>query len=311
MDACPACGRPVAVPRPRCLYCGAALSPRSVASAAARAERARPGPAADSGAAEGGGPRALIVLDLRGSDRGAVADALGLSPFDAERRVRQGGCQLHRIAPAAEARAEAARLRAHGIRAEVIAEAGVREAARPVLVLGGRMDGEVLAMRTDEGPAAVEARELLLVVRGPIVREYMAELPGRNRPRSVPLEGGHRIHLHRRASPRPLELDPGSFEFGGPGEGGPASSLVRLAGWIAGLGGGVAVDEGFRLLSPALAPSAGEAKGVLSAVDALRAPTGRKRRGRGERVVLDNLAQFRFYSAWRGLAERGLAAPPG
>jgi hypothetical protein len=49
--------------------------------------------------------------------------------------------------------------------------------------------------------------------------------------------------------------------------------------------------------------------GPVSAVGALRArrPAG----GDGsERVVLDNVAQFRFYSAWRGALERAFGAPP-
>jgi hypothetical protein len=58
------------------------------------------------------------------------------------------------------------------------------------------------------------------------------------------------------------------------------------------------VDDEFRRLPPALAPAA-PSGGALGMVETLRAP-----RASDAPLVLDNLAQFRFYSAWRGLVER-------
>jgi hypothetical protein len=67
------------------------------------------------------------------------------------------------------------------------------------------------------------------------------------------------------------------------------------------------VDDGFRWLPPALAPAAPGAHGGTR--PGLPAPTGRG--AREGALVLDNLAQFRFYSAWRAAVERLRRAPPG
>jgi len=58
------------------------------------------------------------------------------------------------------------------------------------------------------------------------------------------------------------------------------------------------VDDQFRLVPPALAV----AERTSSAADVLQA-----RRPESATAILDNVAQFRFYSAWRGLVERSRA----
>jgi len=248
-----------------------------------------------------------VILDLAAATTDTVGAALGLSRFESDQRVRRGGFQLHRIAALADARTEADRLTALGLRTAVVPEAEARAAARPVIVLGGQMESSGLALRTEEGKVGIEPSDLLLVVRGAITREYMAEPMARHRRRDVSLESSQRIHLHRRAVPRPLELDPGSFEFGG---GGVDSSMRRLSEWVAALGEHTTVDEGFRRLTPALAPAETEARGALSATEALRKSDDGRKQKQGPRVVLDNVGQFRFYSAWRGAVERRRAAPP-
>jgi hypothetical protein len=64
---------------------------------------------------------------------------------------------------------------------------------------------------------------------------------------------------------------------------------------------GSLADDGFRRLPPALAPTTEEPDAGLAG-----AARPRPRRGRDALapVILDNLAQFRFYSAWRGAIER-------
>ena len=61
------------------------------------------------------------------------------------------------------------------------------------------------------------------------------------------------------------------------------------------------VDDGFRRISPALAPAAPAAGAAARLEDALRTSAARPP------AILDNLAQFRFYSAWRGAVERRCA----
>lgn len=291
MGSCPACARPAAAGRPHCLYCGAPLP-----AAAAAAPEAVAAPAA----AEPEG-RDRVVCDATGVEAAALGAALGIGAYEAGQLVRRGGWQELRALPAAEAQALAARLRAVGARAEVVPEAESRRAARPQAVQGGGFEAGTLALDTPAGPLALAPADLLLIVRGPIAREYQAqEAPGWRALRQVRVHSpqpGSRIHLHRRADPVPLELDPAEFAFRAP----RASAQLELAAWCDALArDGVAVDDAFRKLPVALAFVAAreeEARGVR--------PGAPRREKEGDRL-LDNLVQFRAYSAWRGALERQL-----
>lgn len=276
--------------RATCLYCGA---PFPEAAALVPVKAAEPPPLAPAS------DRALLVLDLRGAAENAVAAALSLSPYDARQRVSGGGYQLHRALPQDAADAEADRLRTLGLTVHVIAPSEVAARRRPIAVRGGDVrDG--LVLRTDEGDVRVRAGAVLLIVRGPITREYQTSANVK-RVRTATLEGGHRIHLHRTGDTRPLEIDPLAFDFGDavlPS----LSSLLTVLGWLDEAAGGAPVDDGFRRLAPALAPEQAQAHGRLGAADALRAP--RRHTGQDGPVVLDNVEQFRGYSAWRAAVER-------
>jgi hypothetical protein len=294
--SCPSCGRPLALARPQCLYCGAALPGPLVQEAARQAAEAAapPSPAAD--AVPEGSPRALLVVDLEGADAAALAEALAISSFEATQRVRRGGWQLHRIAPADEADRDAGRLARGGLRALALPEGEVRAAARPVSAAGGSWTGNDLTVRTEGGLVPVGAGSLLLVVRGPVAREYL--FPARvRRVRTATLDQGYRFHLHRKDDPRPLELDPAAFDFGMPSLAG--SSLLLLASWIEKAAAGVPVDDRFRREAPVLAPAAPEATAIAAALGGAG-----DRRKEDEAQVLDNLEQLRFYSAWRACVLR-------
>jgi hypothetical protein len=292
--ACPSCGRPLALARPACLYCGAAL-PAAVVQEAARLAQAAQA-AAPMEPALAGPPRSLLVVDLAGADVQAVAGALAVSAFEAAQRARRPGWQLHRIVAAEDAAGEAERMGRAGIRVRVLPETEVRAASRPLPVVGGSLADDGLHLRAGAGPpVTARAQDLLLVVRGPITREYLPAARFR-RVRTATLEPGHRFHLHRRDDPRPLELDPASFDFG------PTlaeSSLLLLSSWIETAAAGVPVDDGFRREAPALAPAAPAADGVAAALG-----SAGQRRGQDEPQVLDNLEQFRFYSAWHACVLR-------
>ena len=286
--SCPSCGRPVALARPRCLYCGGALPAAVVEEAARQAEAAA---AAASPPAATGPARSLLVVDYEGADATALAAALGLSPFEAAQRVRRGGWQLQRIVADEEAAREADRLGRSGARALVLPEPEVRAAARALVVSGGSWDNQGLALRTEGGPLRPAPGSVMLVVRGPIAREYATPASVR-RVRIATLEPGYRFHLHRTDDPRPLELDPADFDFGLPSL--TESSLLLLSAWVDKLAAGAPVDDRFRREPPALAPAAPETAGIAAA---LGRPA--ERRKEDEAQVLDNLEQFRFYSAWR------------
>jgi hypothetical protein len=61
------------------------------------------------------------------------------------------------------------------------------------------------------------------------------------------------------------------------------------------------VDDGFRLLPPALGEAAEEAGSLATFRGARGAGLAP---GREAAIVLDNVAQFRFYSGWRAAIER-------
>ena len=297
---CPRCARPVAAAQARCVYCGAELPEDAVAAAAAsraalEAEWAASGPAATPAApATPSGPaRVLLVLEVDGADPALLARALGGSPFEAAQRVRRGGPDLHRILPEPQARAEAARLRAAGVPVLEIAEEEVRGTPPAVATRGGP-EAEALALETDDGPLRLTAADVILIVRGSIAREYPVSAEVR-RVRLATLEPGYRVHLHRRTPSRPVEIDPADFEFAGPAAGG---AQLQIASWLDRLFPGVPRDDSFRLVIPALAPAAPPAGGPAATTAALGRP------GRERRAVLDNVAQFRFHSAWRAAAFR-------
>ena len=293
---CPSCRRPVAVARPQCLYCGAALPVAAVE--AAKASAAEVAHAAAAPAARG--DRVLIVVDVTGAETRTVSRALGLSSYEASQRVRRGGLQLLRLADAETAAKEAERLGRDGLHVARLDERAVLDASRPVLAMGGRRDDAGLDLATAAGRVRIEPGDLVLVVKGPITRENQTRDLKKALAMAVP-ERGYRFHLHRLSDPRPVELDPDAFELPAAT---PQSSLLVLTEWVSAVAQGVPVDNAFRLAPPALAPAQGDEGGGLKAAAALR----RKAAGSGKpdeaRVVLDNLAQFRFYSAWRGSLER-------
>jgi hypothetical protein len=238
-------------------------------------------------------PRVLVLLRVDGAEPAALARALGVVAAEAAQRVRRGGWQMLRIAEAAAAETEAQALRGAGLHVALVAEADVRAASQPALALGGELSAGRLALRTSEGPLAVAAGDLRLIVQGPITREYQTSQVVK-RSRTATLEAGYRYRLHRRGEARPVELDPGAFDFGAASAG--RSALLQLSAWMQEIGAGVEVDDAFRRLPPELGVSQPATRGALAAADALGV-----RGGRGETtLVLDNLRQFRFYSAWRG-----------
>jgi hypothetical protein len=240
----------------------------------------------------------LLVVEVTGATADALSALLGLPAFEAGLRARAGGVHLHRAGAEEEVAAEALRLKAAGLTALTLPDVEARVA--PVVATGGEADDSGLWLRTTEGSVAVASADVRLVVLGPIQREYQAREIERKKPRTATLEAGYRFHLHCRRDLRPVELDPASFTFGtrGPLAG---SSLLEMKSWIAALGD-VPVDDAFRRQPVALSPAAAEDHAASS----LRRTGAGLLRARSSVPILDNLAQFRFWSGWRAAAFRRL-----
>src|SRR5262245_7318257 len=159
---CPRCARPAATTAPRCLYCGAPL-PAAAAGPPEAAEPAASGPH---------GSRALLVVDLASTDATTLAAALAMPAFEAAQLTRRGGFHLHRAGDEPALHAEEARLRGKGLAATLVPEAEARLA--PVVALRGRFTTGVLTVRHARGELSLAAPDVLMVVHGPIAREYQA-----------------------------------------------------------------------------------------------------------------------------------------
>jgi len=292
---CPSCGRPIALTRPSCLYCGRSL-PEQVVPAPIEPAESPPAQALLPGVGEG---KALLVAQLDGTTPKSLASALERTSLEAEQLVRRGGWNLLGVLPEDAAGLRRDRLSRAGVRCLVLEQAEVRHAIEPWLAIGAHFDGR-LRLRGDGASRIVAPGDLRLVVAGAIRREYQARETKPRSFRSATLEQGYRFHLHRRDDPAPIELDPAGLEFDEESRA-TESSLLRIDRWVSTLIGAGPRDDRFRFLPPALAPAAPAPEmGALSAV-------GRLRRGPSEdAVILDNLAQFRFYSAWRACVQRRL-----
>jgi hypothetical protein len=303
MESCPVCHRPLAVARATCVYCGAPLEPGPGPAGPSEAAPppadvgALPAPAAEPVA------RSLVVIEAEGASPGTLANALALPAYEAALLVRRGGFHLHRVLEAAAAAKEARRLATFGARVFVVPEAEAR--VRPRRALGGERAEGVLTLRTEEEVVGLRRGDLLLVVQGPITREYQPEAR-RRRVDTARLDEGYRVHLHPQgAAGRPAEIDAATFEFGPALKG---SARIELDLWVEEILGGAPCDDGFRRLPPALGPSEPEPRGAVAAAGTLGLAARRDGRREGT-VVLDNVAQFRFYSGWRAAIQRRLTRP--
>jgi hypothetical protein len=296
MPSCPACGRSVALARADCLYCGAPLAAAAVAPA-------EPAPSAAPQAA----PRVLVLLDLAGSEPSTLAGALGVSRYEATLLARRGGLHLVRAVAPGDAEAEAERLKARGAEPWLVPEAEVR--AAPLLCLAGERRGsDELLLRTTQGPVTLARGDALLIVQGAITREYQTPAEPRRIATARP-EEGYRVQVHRRADTRALEIDALNFELGFAVSG---SARLEIDAWLDAVAGDAPRDSGFARLGAVLGPTAPEPGGALAAAGTLAAASSG---GAGESrpVVLDNLAQFRFYSGCLAAVYRRRTArsPPG
>jgi hypothetical protein len=241
--------------------------------------------------------RLLLVVDLGGLSPDDIARTLLLPAFEAGLRARQGGLHLHLAGEASEVDAEATRLEAEGLRVLRIPESEVR--TPPLLATGGECSGARFRLRSGGRPFEVLGEDVMLVVEGPIQREYQSRPVERNKMATATLETSHRFHLHLRSESRPVELDPANFAFGPRGTV-AGSSLLEMKAWIAALASHAPVDDGFRRLPPALSLAAPDEGAAVS----LRGIGSGLARAKDARAILDNVAQFRFYSGWRAAVER-------
>lgn len=301
---CAACARPVAMARETCIYCGAALSRSAVDQAAEAARRVIESKnpthleAAASGRSRDTSNRRYVVIDTNASPASTIALACSVSLWEARQWQIAARYRLVKVSSEPSDGPMETRLREEGLHVFAVPEAAVAPARHPLHVesMDTSMPSVECTLRDDPESAAwrrdLPLEHLALIVSGPIRREKVKELGSLKKIPDRSLDDVLIVHLHFRDESRPWELDPRRTAFESEG---PASAHMRTLELVRRLSQTAPLDEAFRNVVPALGhgtDSPGDLAGLRS--------TAKTRSKDPDRIVLDNLAQFREYSAWRG-----------
>lgn len=310
---CPACARPIATARPKCLYCGAPLSEETIQSATLAAERVQRGQGLSNleAAAKGIGvhsARRYVVVDTAAVASEVLADACSVSVWEARQWQAASRFRLVKVSSEPPDGPLESGLRAKGLTPLIVPEEKVLRSRNPVLLesidaaasppqCSSRDAPESPLTRTD-----LKEQDLLLIVSASIKREKVKTQDTRV-PTEKRLDDALLVHLHLRGADRPFEIDPLRTTYEGTGV---ASAYIRTLELARRLSSLAPHDESFRNVVPALSPGLDPS----SELKALASST-RKKAKEPKIVILDNVAQFREYSAWRGGVEAVLRDLPG
>lgn len=305
---CPACSRPVAMARGNCMYCGAPLPQEILDAAAGAAERvlqsrslagletAAKGPDADQV------PKRYVVIDTSITSPDIIASACSVSIWEARQWQANSRYRLLKISQeAGEDRLES-NLRGMGLEALVVSGETVARARNPIPIESIDVNAQPTTCLVRENPEALPSRRemreraIALIVSGPIKREKQRPQTSKVRLDSR-LEDAWLVHIHLHAETRPWELDPRRTAFEGPGL---ASAHMQTVELVRRLKASVAVDETFRNVVPALSPGVDP----MDDLPRMKNEPGKPQDKQEKAVILDNVAQFREYSAWRAAIER-------
>jgi hypothetical protein len=305
--------------RANCVYCGAALPEGTQEAAAAAAQkvlqtRNMASLEAVARATEGREPpkRRYVVIDTAATPLQTIAEACGVSAWDARQWQAASRYRLVKIGTEPADGPLEAGLRAKGLRVFGVPEETILRSRNPIPVESIDPSVSPAACTVREDPEAAPARKVLLepdlalILSATIRREKVRDQTTKRAPSDTRLEDGWLVHFHFRGGSRPWEIDPRKTTYEGAGL---ASAYMRTLELVRRLSTFVPHDDGFKNVVPALSQSADPSSGV----EAL-APSAPSSKGKEPRVViLDNVAQFREYSAWRGAVERaggdGAGAP--
>lgn len=304
---CPSCARPVATTAATCLYCGAVLPADLRARAQENADRIRraetlPALSASALAPATDPARRYFVLDVADAAEATLTDAFAISVWEA--RQWRAGPRYRLIRVSTE---DGANEDPPGLRIHVLEEGAVIRARNPLPVVAIDDSAEAVVCRTrpdPEGPLVsreIPSGAILLIVSAPIRRERTPDAVLLKRPASARLEDGLLVHLHVEGEPRPFEIDARRTAFEGDG---PPSAFMRTLALLRRLSEAAPLDDSFRLVVPALAPSPDTDRDL----EGLR-KAGHKPAKEPRKPAHDNSSQFRAYSAWRGVLARHLSPP--
>lgn len=311
---CPACARPIAMARANCVYCGAALSAAALEEAAQAAQRILQTRSLASLEAVATGtprdplPRRYVVIDTTASAVEVIAEACGVSGWEARQWQAASRYRLVRVSTEPADGPLESGLRARGLRVLIVPDEIVARSRNPIPLesIDPFADPAQCTIREDpEAPPqrrALREQDLALIVSASIKRERVKEAASRRAPADTRLEDAWLVHLHLRGEARPWEIDPLRTAYEGAGL---ASAHIRTLDLVRRLQACAPHDEAFKNVVPALSPGADP----LSGLESFASSTNKNKGKEPKVVVLDNVAQFREYSAWRGAIE--IAQPDG
>lgn len=303
---CPACARPIALARSQCAYCGASLPAETQAQAAAFAQRVRQQKSlaglevAARGVRRDQGRRNYVVLDTATASVENIAEACGVAPWQARQWQAASRYRLVKVSSGPDDPG-VLELREHGLSPILVPEEEVARARHPMAVDSIDLSSTPsrCAVREDSETEptwrTLDEKELGLVISAPIRRERIQDQAATRNRAPGRIEDAWLVHLYIKGDARPWEIDPMRTGFEGSGV---ASAHMSTLDLVRRLSATAPFDDGFKNVVPALSPA-------LDPPENLASPKSSSRRtGPASKVLfMDNVTQFREYSAWRGAVE--------
>lgn len=312
---CPACARPIAMARASCVYCGAALSAEALEEAAHAARRILQTKSLANLEAVAQGPprdqpkRRYVVIDTGAGAVETIALACGVSAWEARQWQAASRYRLVRVSTEPADGPLESGLRAKGLRVFIVPDEAVARLRNPISLESidpSTVPSQCTVREDPEAPPsrrALREQDLALIVSAFIKRERVKQEAPRRAPADTRLEDAWLVHLHLRGEARPFEIDPLKTVYEGAGL---ASAHMLTLELVRRLQAFAPHDDAFKNVVPALSPGADPASGL----EGLASTAPRKKGKEPKVVVLDNVAQFREYSAWRGAVEITQHAEP-
>jgi hypothetical protein len=299
--------------RAKCAYCGAALPSETLAEAAQSAQKILQSKtlagleAAATVLGNDAQPRRYVIVDTTAASVELMAEACAVSVWEARQWQAGSRYRLFRISTEPADGPLESGLKGKGLTPLVVPDETIARARNPIPLesIDAISSPAQCTLREDPeaAPSRRELREenLILIVSASIKRQRMKEESTPRVRAETRLEDAWLIHLHLQGESRPWEIDPRRTAYEGPG---PASAFMRTLELVRRLSASAPHDEGFRNVVPALSPGVDPRRDL----DGL-GPPSKKKSKEPKVVVLDNVAQFREYSAWRGAVEAAQRRP--
>lgn len=299
--------------RTNCVYCGATLGAEVLEAAALAAQRVLQTKSLTDleAAAQGLGrdqpQRRYLVIDTRTASLESLAEACSVSVWEARQWQAASRYRLVKVSTEPADGPWESGLRGKGLDLFAVSEERVARSRNPILLESidpASIPAQCTLRDQPEGPLSrreLPERDIALIVSASIKRERVKDQASLRTRAATRLEDAWLIHVHLRGEARPWEIDPRRTGYEGAVL---ASAHMRTLELVRRLSAIAPHDEGFKNIVPALS------LGVEppSELDSLKAT--RRSEGKGPKaVILDNVAQFREYSAWRGAIEA--SPPPG